>query len=168
MSKKTVEERFWSKVDRRGDDECWEWQASLSRGGYGQFMLEGKPRRASRMAWRMAHGSDAGLLCVCHTCDNRKCVNPNHLFLGTHADNLADMRAKGRAPSRKGERMIRRKLTPEQAARAAQMLADGVTKTAIGRVYGVHRGTIDNTVARFQTVLFAAPVAVQPALSLDL
>lgn len=91
-------ERFWSKVDIRGEDECWEWRASLNQKGYGQF----HPTRitsisAHRMAYIITYGYIDDEHDACHTCDRPSCCNPSHLFSGTSAENNADMRAKGRA-----------------------------------------------------------------------
>jgi hypothetical protein len=88
-------ERFWSRVDRRNEDECWPWTSTLDSDGYGKLRLTGKQRAAHRVAWALANGRNPDL-CVCHSCDNPTCVNPAHLWQGTQADNIRDMHAKGR------------------------------------------------------------------------
>jgi HNH endonuclease len=108
----SVAPRFWAKVDQRGLDECWNWQASTTGTGlpYGQFTLprgrDGKQPHvyAHRFAWILTHGPIPEGLQVCHKCDNPRCCNPTHFFLGTAAENLADCRAKGRMPSTRRRR----------------------------------------------------------------
>lgn len=88
-----TEARFWSKVSK--SEGCWEWTAAL-RSGYGVFYADGRLHRAHRVSWEIANGPIAEGLLVCHRCDNRRCVRPDHLFLGTSTDNNRDMTEKGR------------------------------------------------------------------------
>ena len=110
---KTTEERFWEKV--RKSDNCWEWKATKYRSGYGQFRLDGVPQGAHRVAWILTNGaiSDSSGYhgtCVLHSCDNRACVRPDHLFLGGQKENVRDMHRKGRENKCKGEEHPKAKL----------------------------------------------------------
>lgn len=104
---KPVDERFWAKVNKQGPivrpelGPCWEWTASLNSKGYGKMNVggyEAKYQAAHRISWELVRGKIPDNLKVLHRCDNTKCVNIDHLFLGTQADNLRDMHNKGRAP----------------------------------------------------------------------
>lgn len=91
--------RFWAKVNKKGKNQCWEWTAARDPFGYGRFGLNGKICTASRFSWELHYSPISKGMCVLHKCDNPPCVNPNHLFLGTRSDNVADMIAKGRRRS---------------------------------------------------------------------
>jgi len=102
--------RFWSKIDKRGPDECWPWKAGHFDRGYGAFWLLDRNVAAHRVAFFLATGEDPGDLCGLHRCDNPPCCNPAHVFKGTGPDNRADCVAKGRQA--KGDRQGAR-LHPE-------------------------------------------------------
>lgn len=105
--------RFWSKVDKRSDNECWNYLAGTDKDDYGQFWNSdtNKHTRAHRYSAEIHLGKQDGM-CVCHTCDNPLCVNPNHLFYGTNIDNVADKVLKNRQA--KGEAQGHSKLTNSQ------------------------------------------------------
>lgn len=137
----TLEERFWKKVDKSGD--CWNWTGARNSGGYGS-MGEGKAHRISYElnigpipSGRGHHG-----ICVCHTCDNRACVNPAHLFLGDHADNMADAAAKGRFGDRSGAKNPRAKLTPDDVENI-RANAMNLTRQEIADMFGVSKSLVE-------------------------
>lgn len=117
MESKDID-RFWSKVNIGKSNECWEWLTTLYVDGYGQFMINRTSRRSHRISYELNHGPIPNNMVIMHTCDNRKCVNPAHLKLGTQQQNIQDMFAKGRQPkiSRAGTANGRAKLN-EDAAR---------------------------------------------------
>lgn len=94
--RKTPEVRFWEKVEKSGEDECWEWIGGYSSDGYGGFTVDGKSYGAHRYSYMITFGKIPEGLWVLHDCDNPRCVNPNHLKLGTPKDNSEDIVIRGR------------------------------------------------------------------------
>jgi hypothetical protein len=147
MDEKTIA-RFWSKVDKRGPDECWEWQACRqnTRSRYGRFGTKRDGKKyveyAHRVSYAIAFGSAP--LVVRHSCDNHPCVNPAHLLPGTHADNNADMmaRERHRVRPRKGEDHGNARLTESDVAAMRSQRKAGVPVTAIARQFGVVLSTV--------------------------
>jgi hypothetical protein len=113
---------------------CTLWLASTDTRGYGRLEWNGKQRPAHRLAWEVVHGPVPDGLHVCHKCDVPSCVNPDHLFLGTNAENMADMKRKGRGRAPRGAENPSAKLT-EEAVRAIRI--DSRPATHIAKDYGV-------------------------------
>lgn len=135
--------RFWAKVDRRGDDECWPWLAMRDRDGYGKFGLSaGRMVPAHRVALALNVGVIAADEQACHRCDNPPCCNPRHLFAGSIADNAADRNAKGRQP--RGARHGMHKLSDADVIEVRSLLAAGLSQTAIAARFGVKQPTISD------------------------
>lgn len=137
-----IYERLWSKVATGWESECWEWQgAKSSSQGHGQLGPSGASRRhhqAHRVAWEFFYGPVPDGMYVCHRCDNPPCCNPAHLFLGTHADNMRDMRDKGRG--RRGD-------LPASTVRAVRRAAAaGDSYSQISRKCGVSSTTAWNII----------------------
>jgi hypothetical protein len=137
-------DRFWSKVDRRGDDECWPWLAYRKPAGYGQFTVrKGVFATASRVALALTLGRPLvrGEV-ACHACDNPPCCNPAHLFVGTQVDNSVDCIVKGRARRAQGEQQGAAKLVEADVlAILAEPAYYGVAR-ALSRRYGVSESVI--------------------------
>lgn len=142
--------RFYSKVDSTEKaDECHLWSAAKTSQGYGTFNLGGSTTYAHRIAYANQHGNFDKQLCVLHHCDNPPCINPDHLFLGTQADNNRDMRAKGRAVYNQGELSSSAKLTNAQALEVRELYAQGsLTQAEIGGRYKIKQPAISAIITK--------------------
>jgi hypothetical protein len=149
---KPLEQRFWAQVNKRGPSECWEWSGHKSH-GYGYISVGNKSNgtrkelRANRVCWEFDSITPipAGKV-VMHLCDNRACVNPSHLQLGTQSENLKDAFRKGRhsAPRLKGVDSPKAKLTEDQVDTIRFKLSSGWKQIDLAREYGVCKGTISH------------------------
>ena len=143
-------DRFWSKVNKNGaimpnmNTPCWVWTAGLCGTGYGRTTVNRTPLLAHRIAWilerdEIPKDSSYHGVCILHRCDNRKCVNPNHLFSGSQADNIKDMTAKGRhvAAPQPGEMHPSVKLTNAKVLEIRMWLDMGYVQDRIAKAYSV-------------------------------
>lgn len=144
---------FMTKVKKT--DSCWLWMAGLNVAGYGSLPYASPGERtAHRESYRFHKGPIPEGMHVCHTCDNRRCVNPDHLFLGTHKDNMKDMREKRRyklpKPEQKarGEKVGASKLTGEKVSLIRSLAASGVKHGVIAAQFDISDCTVCNIVNR--------------------
>lgn len=150
-------ERLAARTVVDAQSGCWNFQGcKVGRNGYGQIMLDGKSGKrgfAHRVAWELAKGPIPSGQSVCHRCDNPRCVNPSHLFIGTQQDNIRDAVRKGR--------WTVRKLSDDDVARIREMSAAGMQHKAIAKVYTVGRSTISDIVRGFtRTERIGEPIPI--------
>lgn len=133
--------RFWSKVDRTGD--CWEWKGARNQSGYGWFSVGSRLRRAHRIAYELTVGPVPSGMNVLHSCDNRACVRPEHLRVGTQRDNMADMDSRNRrfSPFRgqvqAGESNRQARLSEDDVREIRRLREAGGSLRDIAAQYGV-------------------------------
>lgn len=130
-------DKFWNKVDKTtSPDGCWEWTGSALKKGYGQFALKGKMWTTHRLSYTITNGNIPDGLYVCHSCDNPKCCRPEHLFLGTHLDNMKDRDVKQR--TLRGEQNGFSKLTVQQVLEIRDLYATTkISKKKLALKYNV-------------------------------
>lgn len=141
-------EDFWSNVKVGSPDECWEWQRGRADTGYGRATIDGVAVFAHRHAYTVTKGAIPEGMFICHHCDNRVCVNPSHLFVGTQQDNMRDKVSKGRANPACGEENGKTYLAEALVLTMRQMYADGMKVVDISRTCDVKAATTYDIVAR--------------------
>jgi len=129
--------RFRKKINIKGKDECWEWQAAVDSCGYGRFGFRKELLSAHRFAWIIAFGEIPSGIHVLHSCDNPPCCNPCHLFLGSHQDNMADRNNKGRSNggSKSGEDNPACRYTNKDILKIREMLRKGHTQREVAFMF---------------------------------
>lgn len=135
--------RFHSRY-KVAESGCWEWQISRSAYGHGYFHFNSEDHYAHRVSWMLFRGDIPTGIEVCHKCDNPPCVNPDHLFLGTHRDNFEDAKRKRRLPH--GEKHCCAKLTTEQIAEIRGRVANGEMQRSIATQFGISEGHLSGIV----------------------
>jgi hypothetical protein len=143
ISKKQCE-RFFTKVDKDVSGGCWEWRGNMQTNGYGLMNVDKKHWRAHRLSYVIKHGAIPDGMFLMHQCDNKICVNPEHLKPGTHAENMAEMKERGRA-----SRATKRRLTQEQIK---YILESGKSISTLTAELGVHPRTIERIRQRYELV----------------
>lgn len=134
--------RFWAKVTRGAPHECWEWQATLEWNGYGRFQCGHRKRGAAhRFIYQVTNGPIPEGLVVRHKCDNRKCVNPGHLEVGTFQDNINDRVVRGRNGDNSGMAIGGNKLSVNDV-RAIRANPDGLLQRELGERYGITQNMV--------------------------
>lgn len=132
-------QRFMGRV--RKTSGCWLWRGPRDGAGYGVVRVDGESRRAHRVSWELHRGPIPAGMLVCHRCDNPPCVNPDHLFVGTHGDNQADKVAKGRQA--RGAAMPNAVLTEPMVVEIRSLISDGeLTQQEIAHRFGVSVGAV--------------------------
>ena len=148
---KMYDDRFWNLVDKKDDDQCWNWIGAMCN-GYGKLKRNGTQLLAHRVSWTAHFGMIPKGLFVCHHCDNRACVNPNHLFVGTHADNMRDAAKKGRLPGCSDESRLKQMcqnnttLIKQDVLMIKEMFANGIKQREIAVEFGITRRSVSKIV----------------------
>jgi len=145
--RKTMMERFYDKIDLIPFSTCWYWSGYLDKNGYGSLKINKSTKRAHRISYEIHKEPIPSGLIVMHSCDTPTCVNPDHLLVGTYAENSADMVKKGRSNSARGERSGSSKLKEKDIIEIRDLL-NVIPKNKIAALYGVNRGVIYKIMTR--------------------
>lgn len=148
MDNRTLKERFNEKWMPEPTTGCWLWMGDHFRDGYGKIRAYDKTSRAHRVSYRIHLGEIPPGMCVCHKCDTPSCVNPDHLFLGTHKDNAHDRDAKGRAHRPRGEECGWSKLNVAKVLQIRDMYSRGFKQRQIAEIFDIYRGHVSSIVTK--------------------
>lgn len=133
-----IKDRFMSHVKKSNDpNACWEWIGAKYASGYGEFNINHKMYYAHRISYALYVGDIPNDKCVCHSCDNPGCINPDHLWLGTYQDNTNDMISKNRQVHVKGENHGRHKLSEQEIYQIREMIEQGYSQREIANVFDI-------------------------------
>lgn len=139
-----TKKRFINNINDVVFTNCWEWVASTDGTGYGMFYINGKIVKAHRASWQLYFGEIPPSMLVLHKCDNRKCINPRHLFLGNHKDNSQDMIKKGRNRPVIGEAHGMSRLKEPQVSEIKKLIKSGMAQRKIAAKFFISAATVCN------------------------
>jgi len=142
LTPKNTPSDIWKRIDIREDNECWEWRGHTNNKGYGCITINYKHWYVHRVAYEETYGTIPNKLFVLHKCDNPKCCNPEHLFLGTQKDNMKDMTQKHRS-------IHHTKISDSQVEEIRNLYSTGnYTQEELGKKFGVHRVHVGNLIVK--------------------
>lgn len=140
-------ERFWSKVDVRNTSKCWPWRAYKDKDGYGMFLLEGKSERSHRIALFLRTGNFPKY--ACHKCDNPTCCNPDHIYDGSHAENMRDAKERKRFMPTRGSKHYSTSLTDAKVKAIREEYSKGDSNMLeVAKMFGCSQSAVQRVVSR--------------------
>jgi predicted XRE-type DNA-binding protein len=146
--KSNTPEDVWKYINKKGEDECWEWIGAIHN-RYGRFSISGKIKPSHYIVYELINNSIPIGLLVCHKCDNPKCCNPKHLFLGTHGDNMRDMINKGRDKKAFGEMNGNSKIKKKEVDEIKQLYStNNYSQRELAKQFNISQSTIFQIVNR--------------------